>query len=85
MARLGGDEFIIVLTTQSLTEARYLGEQWIAHVSMPYHLEEQTVHIGMSIGVAEQVTGESLEQVMHRADLALYRSKQNGRGCMSVH
>ncbi len=85
VARLGGDEFIIVLTTQSLTEARYLGEQWIAHVSMPYHLEEQTVHIGMSIGVAEQVTGESLEQVMHHADLALYRSKQNGRGCMSVH
>ena len=85
VARLGGDEFIIVLTTQSLVEARYLGEQWIAHVSMPYHLEEQTVQIGMSIGLAEQAAGESLEQVMHRADLALYRSKQNGRGCISVH
>ncbi|EZP62066.1 MULTISPECIES: diguanylate cyclase domain-containing protein [unclassified Exiguobacterium] len=85
VARLGGDEFIIVLTHQSVVEAQHLGEQWIAHVSMPYHLEEQTVHIGMSIGLAEQIAGESLEQVMHHADLALYRSKQDGKGCMSVH
>ena len=39
----------------------------------------------MSIGVALQKNDELLDQVMKRADLALYTAKKNGRNRVEIH
>lgn len=85
-ARLGGDEFLIILNEQISTEDidRY-GKDIIHTLSYPYLLNQQTLFIGASIGVAVRSTEESIEQVIHRADLALYDSKHRGKGCLTFH
>ncbi|MBB1446589.1 diguanylate cyclase, partial [Pseudoalteromonas sp. SG41-6] len=51
----------------------------------------QTIHIKnnrfltVSIGVALQKNDELLDQVMKRADLALYAAKKNGRNRVEIH
>jgi len=42
--------------------------------------------ITISAGIAEHRHGESLQELIHRADLALYRAKQSGRNqiCMAM-
>jgi diguanylate cyclase (GGDEF)-like protein len=81
-SRIGGDEFIVRLASASDAGAlaycrrvrTYLGEH-------PLRIDAATVlPISVSIGVAAfPKHGRSLSEVTHRADQALYRSKQEGR------
>ncbi|ACB60189.1 diguanylate cyclase [Exiguobacterium sibiricum 255-15] len=86
VARLGGDEFLIILNEPITTEEidRY-GRDIIHTLSYPYLLNQQTILIGASIGVAIRSAEESIEQVIHRADIALYDSKHQGKGCLTFH
>jgi diguanylate cyclase (GGDEF)-like protein len=81
-SRLGGDEFIVRLNGASAEGAisycrrvrRFLAEH-------PLRVEERTVPVSISIGIAAfPEHGRSLSDVIERADQALYRSKQAGRG-----
>jgi diguanylate cyclase (GGDEF)-like protein len=82
VARIGGDEFIVVQSSADPDEeAATLAERLIKRVSLPYVLGESTVEIGVSIGIAVAPRdGADQDQLMHNADLALYRSKAQGRG-----
>jgi PleD family two-component response regulator len=46
------------------------------------HAAGDVIAITISIGVARKKTDESLEQLVHRADKALYRAKEDGRNCV---
>jgi len=84
-ARVGGDEFILLQT--SLThesDAAQLGRRVIERLSEPYDINHHQVSIGASIGVAiHPRDGDQVEELMKRADLALYRVKAEGRGDVS--
>ncbi len=77
--RYGGEEFICVLPGTKLGGARECGER----------LREATEHspidvdglfkVTLSVGVSEYRRGEDIEDVLRRADNALYLAKQNGR------
>ena len=75
--RLGGDEFaIFVRAPASHGYLRDLGEAVANLICEPVRLEESTVDVGVSIGIAEALrAAESIEDVMQRADLALYSAK----------
>jgi diguanylate cyclase (GGDEF)-like protein len=77
LARLGGEEFGLLLLNCDQSRAREVIERLRASV---YH--DRTC----SVGFAEHKPGESAEQVMARADTALYEAKETGRDrvCMSV-
>ena len=81
LARVGGDEFVIVMSTDRAATAASLAQRLIDSVSRPFDLEGHQVEIGASIGVAlfpaDCATQDAL---MHAADTALYRAKQDGRG-----
>jgi len=74
IGRWGGEEFLVAMTQDGATCWR-LAEQLrsrIAYLAAP--------HMTISIGVAERSTqDDSLSQLIHRADMAMYQAKRQGR------
>lgn len=75
--RIGGEEFVVIMNNEKIRDAAALAEDLCAHVSEEVCSHNITVTI--SIGVAELVLGESCEEWLERADVALYRAKAKGR------
>ncbi|MDA8870056.1 EAL domain-containing protein [Rhizobiaceae bacterium] len=82
VARLGGDEFAVLLAQQCDPGfAARLSARLLEKISEPYEFEDQVHNIGVSIGIAmAPLNGTQSDQLMRNADLALYRSKEDGRG-----
>jgi diguanylate cyclase (GGDEF)-like protein/PAS domain S-box-containing protein len=80
--RLGGDEFAIVIRDASTPGViRNLARQVIDRLSEPYQVDHHTLYVGASVGSAEGPRdGNSVEEMMRNADLALYRAKDMGGG-----
>jgi diguanylate cyclase (GGDEF)-like protein/PAS domain S-box-containing protein len=82
IARFGGDEFAILLSRVGGEEdvARF-AERIIGCLSEPYQLEGREVVIGASIGIAlDRSSGADADDLLKKADIALYRAKADGRG-----
>jgi diguanylate cyclase (GGDEF)-like protein len=81
VARLGGDEFIVVAEATDAAQAVLLGERLIEAIAVPMTLATYQVNCGASVGVALALDGAvEIEDFLHRADVALYRAKDAGRG-----
>jgi diguanylate cyclase (GGDEF)-like protein/PAS domain S-box-containing protein len=82
IGRLGGDEFAVVMRDASdSARVEKLAQAIIATLSKPYELDQHTLYIGASIGVATGPRdGRTAEMLIRSADLALYRSKDAGGG-----
>ena len=82
VARLGGDEFAIIMHQDcDAGAAAKLAAKLIAYVGAPYDIDEEELNIGVSIGIAlAPQNGTRPTQILRNADLALYRSKDDGRG-----
>jgi diguanylate cyclase (GGDEF)-like protein len=82
IGRLGGDEFQVLLP--DLDDRGELGEiakKIIAMLSQPYSVQEGRCSIGCSVGIAvAPYDGVEREELTRAADLALYASKNGGRG-----
>jgi diguanylate cyclase (GGDEF)-like protein/PAS domain S-box-containing protein len=83
VARLGGDEFAIIQTggELKLAQTSALAERVIENISVPYSIEGHHVTIGATLGISlAPDDGTGPDQPLQNADLALYRSKSDGRG-----
>lgn len=82
ICRLGGDEFQVILP--DVEDRGWLGDlagQIITRLSQPYSIDGNRCTIGTSIGVAvSPYDGETVDDVVRNADLALYAAKYSGRG-----
>ncbi len=82
-ARFGGEEFSIILPNTTLIGARSVAEQIRKEVSLGVLKEKGSEKsygkITISIGVAQYRNGESMNDLIERADRALYRAKRKGR------
>ena len=78
--RLGGDEFAVVMMDANDTAyVEKLAKTIIDSLSKPYEIDQNTLYIGASIGSAVgPMDGRTVELLMRSADLALYRSKEEG-------
>jgi diguanylate cyclase (GGDEF)-like protein len=85
IARMGGDEFALVqVAISEPADANALAHRIIEEISRPYDIDGQQVVIGTSVGIAiGPVDGNTTEQLIRNADLALYRAKGDGRGTFS--
>ena len=86
VARLGGDEFVVLLEGLGLDEAQAalyanaVGETLLDALNHPYELQRGEHHNTPSVGITLfRDHGERIEDVLKRADLAMYQSKSAGR------
>jgi diguanylate cyclase (GGDEF)-like protein/PAS domain S-box-containing protein len=82
-ARLGGDEFaLLLLNPPSPTSGGALASKLLRALDKPFMIDGREAKISASIGIAvcpsDATTSDAL---MKKADLALYRSKGDGRNC----
>ncbi len=83
VARLGGDEFVVILTRlKSLSTAGSIAHSIIANLSQPIQIENKSLKIGASIGLAiYPQDGTNSTDLLKKSDLAMYRAKEAGRNC----
>jgi diguanylate cyclase (GGDEF)-like protein len=81
--RLGGDEFAIVVPNAgSDSDLTTLGNQIIAKLSAARIIDDTSVSVGATVGIAVgPQDGQDIKTLTRSADLALYQGKGNGRGC----
>jgi diguanylate cyclase (GGDEF)-like protein/PAS domain S-box-containing protein len=82
VARLGGDEFAVLQTAVGdRDEAAGLAQLLINAVAEPYDLDGHEVTIGTSAGIAlAPGDGTEPDELLKKADMALYQAKHDGRG-----
>jgi len=82
VGRMGGDEFAIVIRDgQSRKIIEDLASRLIRAVAEPYHIDKTEIRIGVSIGCAfGPIDGQSVDDLIQKADMALYEAKGQGRG-----
>lgn len=87
LGRLGGEEFVVVLPGATAEESRVVAERVRRHLSrMAIPGPEGRFHLTSSIGIsAIEGAYDTLEKAIHRADLALYRAKREGRNRVVVY
>jgi diguanylate cyclase (GGDEF)-like protein len=81
VARLGGDEFAIIqFEADQPKGAAMLANRLIELIGRPYQVDGNQLNIGASVGIAVASEGDKPEDLLKRADLAMYCAKAEGRG-----
>ena len=75
--RWGGEEFIVISTDTSLDNALIVAEKIRKNISS-YDFEEAG-HVTCSIGIAENIDDDTHQNIVHNADIALYKAKDTGK------
>ncbi|WP_373069462.1 diguanylate cyclase [Sulfurimonas sp.] len=82
VARWGGEEFVILLPTADLTNAYKIAEE------LRYQVQELEIdvagHVTISLGVSLVEEGSDMDEVINKADQALYLAKASGRNCVKT-
>ena len=81
VARLGGDEFAIIQANVRDTDSsEALAARIVETISKPYEINGHRIEISTSIGMTlAPRDGTDADRLMKNADLALYRTKAEGR------
>jgi len=87
IARLGGDEFAVLLETEPVDpHPCVVASRLIEAFTEPFVMGTSEVFARVSIGVAiDDAGGESAEELLRNADLAMYAAKISGKGTYEVY
>ena len=84
VARLGGDEFVVMRSGEiTMSEIDELAKKIHATLRIPFVIDDREFTVSASIGISQFVPGtDEMESadLLRRADIAMYRSKQRGPG-----
>ncbi|OLS97490.1 hypothetical protein BJF90_10200 [Pseudonocardia sp. CNS-004] len=91
LARLGGDEFAVLV--EQGDDATAAARRLLATLRDPFHVHGRSVAVSASIGVATVEAGQDTgadaatraATLVHRADVAMYAVKANGKGDVAAH
>jgi len=83
VARIGGDEFVILIEEMDdYQNSRIAAERIQNAISLPMYLDGNIVYISASIGIRiSHIIGESAEDFLRDADIAMYHAKGSGKSC----
>lgn len=85
LARLGGDEFVVLLTDMhpdaelASQRAGLIAEKIVQLMSEPFMLQDRPHSLSASVGVVMFSDGCNADELLQRADLAMYDAKERGR------
>ena len=83
-ARLGGDEFVMLTSAATITAVEDLAQRCLSRIVQPVDSVFGRLDVGCSIGVSViRHRHFDPSEALRQADLALYRSKANGRACVT--
>ncbi len=81
IARLGGDEFAVLLPRANVEQACHIAKKLLAAVDAPFYVDEQVLHVGVSIGITLfPQHGDDEVMLLQRADVAMYVAKRRHLG-----
>jgi diguanylate cyclase (GGDEF)-like protein/PAS domain S-box-containing protein len=79
--RIGGDEFALLMTNSSAEQVRQQAERLVRIIRKPFTIDEITLDLSASIGVAMlDDTVEDERELFRRADVAVYHAKHQAAG-----
>jgi diguanylate cyclase (GGDEF)-like protein len=79
IVRAGGDEVAVLLTGVDRHQAENTAEAVLRAFDDPFHVSGYSVAVGVSIGISSNEDTRDEEELIRRADLAMYASKSNGK------
>ena len=80
LGRWGGDEFLVVVSSDEGRAVPALAARLHDALSQPVAIRgRRTVELGMAIGAAEVRPGDSVDEVISRADDAMFEAKRSGQ------
>jgi diguanylate cyclase (GGDEF)-like protein len=86
VARYGGEEFIMILPETDANQAMICAERIrasVAEIGIPF--EDKTLRVTISLGISTYPDHAlAKEELIHKADAALYASKHKGKNCVSI-
>ncbi|HSI51280.1 MAG TPA: bifunctional diguanylate cyclase/phosphodiesterase [Ideonella sp.] len=87
VARLGGDEFAVLQSAvNSPEDVGRLAQRVVDAIALPFELSGHTVLCGASVGAARfGVDAHAVDELLHKADVAMYRAKTGGRSRFSFY
>ena len=81
IARLGGDEFaVLVEDAASEQEVLLMADRIAKALANPFLLQGKEVFVSASIGIARTTVGETADDLVRNADVAMYTAKTRGKG-----
>lgn len=80
VARFGGDEFVVLCEDlESVEDAEAVAQRLHGAMAAPFEVEDQTLDLTLSVGIAMAEPDDDSEAVLRDADLAMYEAKAGGR------
>ncbi len=81
IARLGGDEFaVLVDDADEMTDVLQIAERIASSLARPFMLGGKEVFVSASVGIARTAAGETSDELVRNADVAMYVAKTRGKG-----
>ncbi|GIE97288.1 putative bifunctional diguanylate cyclase/phosphodiesterase [Paractinoplanes rishiriensis] len=78
-ARLGGDEFAVLVDSDDLAVAEDAAMRILQALAEPFRVGEHQLLAHASIGVAVAGAGDSADEMLRNADIAMYAAKESGK------
>ncbi len=80
LGRYGGEEFVLVFASASLQKTEKILQRICKHIAdEPFQIEQHSITMTVSIGVTDFHAGDNADDLLGRADHALYKAKSSGR------
>jgi len=81
VGRFGGDEFLVLCRQLSSDEDAFdIADRLQKAIAEPFVIDGRSLCVSVSIGIATFQHARSSNELIHNADLAMYRAKQSGKG-----
>lgn len=78
--RLAGDEFTVILGGDVSDDMLgQISDRILKVMREPFEIEGNHIHLGVSIGITRAISGETVDDLLKRADSLMYEVKQSGR------
>jgi diguanylate cyclase (GGDEF)-like protein len=83
LSRWGGEEFLFLLPETDLNGAMIVSEKIRSSIEAePYKHEDKSIHLTLTLGVAEFDVSQGIDSAIKRADEALYKGKKGTKNCV---
>lgn len=84
--RMGGDEFVIIISPENYDRYEAIIEEIRDVFSKPWFLKDADYYCTMSMGVVRfPDDGEDVQDLIKKADIAMYEAKRSGKNCIAIY